>query len=58
MLTITKSDLLPHNPRVKVPLKNLEKQSVEFLAKTTLDEVSPCNLLPDIEDVLKEKDQL
>ena len=44
----SKSDLLPHNSRVKVLLRNLTAQLVKILAKTTIGEVSPCNVVPPI----------
>ena len=44
----TKSDLLPHNPRVKVLLRNLTAQAVKVPAKTTIAEVTPCNVVPPI----------
>ena len=44
----TKSDLYPHNSRVKVPLRNLTTQAVKVHAKTTIAEVTPCNVVPPI----------
>ena len=44
----TKSDLLPHNSKVKVLLRNLTAQTVKVPAKTTIGEVSPCNVVPPI----------
>ena len=44
----TKSDLLPHNPRVKVLLRNLTTLPVKVPAKTTIAEVTPCNVVPPI----------
>ena len=44
----TKSDLLPHNSRVKVLLRNLSGKTVKMPAKTTIGEVSPCNVVPPI----------
>ena len=42
----TKSDLLPHSSRVKVLLRNLSGQPVKVPAKTTIAEVTPCNVIP------------
>ena len=44
----TKSDLLLHNSRVKVLLRNLSGKTVKMPAKTTIGEVSPCNVVPPI----------
>ena len=44
----TKSDLFPHNPRVKVLLRNLTTLPVKVPAKTTIAEVTPCNVVPPI----------
>ena len=48
MCVNSKSDLLPHNSRVKVMLKNLSGKTVKMPAKTTIGEVSPCNVVPPI----------
>ena len=48
MSVSTKADLLPHNSRVKVFLRNLSSRAVKIPAKTTLGEVTPCNVIPDI----------
>ena len=42
----SKSEMLPHNSRVKVMLKNLSGRTVKMPAKTTIGEVSPCNVVP------------
>ena len=46
MCVNSKSDLLPHNSRVKVMLRNLSGKTVKMPAKTTIGEVSPCNVVP------------
>ena len=43
-----KLQLLPHNPRVRVMLRNLSSEEVRLPAKTTIEEVSPCNVVPPI----------
>ena len=48
MSVSSKSELLPHNSRVKVFLKNLSAKSVKIPAKTTLGEISACNVVPPI----------
>ena len=48
MSVSSKSELLPHNSRVKVMLRNLSAKSVKVPAKTTLGEVSACNVVPPI----------
>ena len=44
----TKSDLLPDNSKVKVLLRNLTTKAVKVPVKTTIGEVSPCNVVPPI----------
>ena len=44
----TKTDLLLHNSKVKVFLRNLSSKAVKIPAKTTIGEVSPCNVVPSI----------
>ena len=48
MSTNTKSELLPHNSRVKVMVKNLSAKSVKMPARTVLGDISPCNVVPPI----------
>ena len=48
MSTNSKSELMPHNTRVKVMLKNLSSKAVRIPAKTVIGEVSPCNVVPPI----------
>ena len=48
MSTNSKSELMPHNQRVKVMLKNLSSKAVRMPAKTVIGEVSPCNVVPPI----------
>ena len=48
MCANSKSQLLPHNPRVTVMLRNLSSKEVRLPAKTTIGEVSPCNVVPPI----------
>ena len=48
MCVNSKSNLLPHNSRVRVMLKNLSGKTVKMPAKTTIGEVSPCNVVPPI----------
>ena len=48
MSVSSKSEMLPHNSRVKFLLKNLTAKSVKVPAKTTLGEVSACNVVPPI----------
>ena len=42
----TPKQMLPHNCRVQVQLRNLTARSVRIPAKTTLEEVSACNVVP------------
>ena len=44
----TKTDLLPHSSKVKVLLRNLTSKTVKIPAKTTIGEVTPCNVVPPI----------
>ena len=48
MYANSKSQLLPHNPRVRVMLRNLSSKAVRLPAKSTIGEVSPCNVVPPI----------
>ena len=48
MSTNSKSELMPHNTRVNVMLKNLSSKAVRMPAKTVIGEVSPCNVVPSI----------
>ena len=48
MCANSKSQLLPHNPRVRVMLRNLSSRAVRLPAKSTIGEVSPCNVVPPI----------
>ena len=40
-----KADLLPHNSKVKILLRNVSTRAVKVPAKTTIGEVSPCNVI-------------
>ena len=44
----TKSEMMPHNTRVKVLLRNLSAKTIKMPAKTTIGEVTPCNVVPPI----------
>ena len=44
----TKSELLPHSSKAKVLLRNLTSKSIKIPAKTTIGEVTPCNVVPPI----------
>ena len=44
----SKSELMPHNSRVKVMLRNLSAKPVRMPAKAVIGEVSPCNVIPPI----------
>ena len=44
----TKSELMPHNSRVKVMLRNLSARPIKMTAKAVAGEVSPCNVVPPI----------
>ena len=44
----TKTDLIPHNSRVKVLLRNLTPRAVRVPAKATIGQVTPCNVVPPI----------
>ena len=44
----TKSELMPHNSRVKVMLRNLSARPIKMTAKAVVGEVSPCNVVPPI----------
>ena len=44
----TKSEMMPHNTRVKVLLRNLSAKTIKMPAKTTIEEVAPCNVVPPI----------
>ena len=62
MCVNSKSEMLPHNSRVEVCLRNLTARAVKVPAKTTLGEVSVCNAVPPIwepkpEQVSEDKDQ-
>ena len=62
MCVNSKTQMLPHNPRVEVYLRNLTARAVKVPAKTTLGEVSACNVVPPIwgpepEAVSEDKDQ-
>ena len=46
MCANSKSQLLPHNPRVRVMLRNLSFRAVRLPAKSTIGEVSPCKVVP------------
>ena len=48
MCVNSKTEMLPHNCRVEVQLRNLTARSVRIPAKTTLGEVSACNVVPPI----------
>ena len=48
MCANSKSQLLPHNSRVRVMLRNLSSRAVRLPAKSTIGEVSPCNVVPPI----------
>ena len=48
MCVNSKTEMLPHNCRVEVQLRNLTARSVRVPAKTTLGEVSACNVVPPI----------
>ena len=48
MCVNSKTEMLPHNSRVEVQLRNLIARSVRIPAKTTLGEVSACNVVPPI----------
>ena len=48
MSTNSKSELMPHNPRVRVMLRNLSARPVRMPAKAVIGEVSPCNVIPPI----------
>ena len=43
-----KSQFLTHNPRIRVMLRNLSSRAVRLPAKSTIGEVSPCNVVPPI----------
>ena len=43
-----KTEMLPHNSRVEVYLRNLTARAVKVPVKTTLGEVSACNVVPPI----------
>ena len=44
----TKSEMMPHNTRVKVLLRNLSAKTIKMPAKTTIGGVAPCNVVPPI----------
>ena len=44
----TKSEMLSHNTRVKVVLRNVSAKTVRVPARTTIGEVSLCNVVPPI----------
>ena len=44
----SKSELMPHNSRVKVMLRNLSARTVKMSVKSVVGEVSPCNVVPPI----------
>ena len=44
----TKSEMMPHNTRVKVLLRNLSAKTTMMPAKTTIGGVAPCNVVPPI----------
>ena len=44
----TKSEMMPHNTRVKFLLRNLSAKTIKMPAKTTIGEVTPCNVVPPI----------
>ena len=48
MSTNSKSELMPHNPRVRVMLRNLSARPVRMPAKAVIGEDSPCNVIPPI----------
>ena len=48
MSVSSKSELLPHNPRVKVWVRNLTARTLKVPAKSVVGEVSPCNVVPPI----------
>ena len=48
LLMNSKTEMLPHNCRVEVQLRNLTARSVRIPAKTTLGEVSACHVVPPI----------
>ena len=48
MCVNSKTEMLPHNSRVEVHLRNLTARSVRVPAKTILGEVSACNVIPPI----------
>ena len=62
MCVNSKTEMLPHNCRVEVQLRNLTARSVRIPAKATLGEVSACNVVPPIwgpepEPSFEDKDQ-
>ena len=48
MTVSAKAELLPHNSRVRVFVRNLSSKAVKIPAKTTLGEISACNVVPPI----------
>ena len=48
MCANSKSQLLPHNSRVRVMLRNLSSRAVRLPTKATIGEVSPYNMVPPI----------
>ena len=48
MSVSSKSELLPHNPRVKVMVRNLTARTLKVPAKAVVGEVTPCNVVPPI----------
>ena len=52
MSVSSKFELLPHNPRVKVCVRNLTARTLKIPAKYVVGEVSPCNVVPPICNVV------